>query len=575
MVATTDATAPGWIDFHAGPPGGNATRHLQAAAYLNREFRDRVITELVEERHRVPAPAPGTDTGAVLMECLRARRHTLWAALACFVVLLVGSAFSRTGAAVSLTAVLSVLFYGGLARLVVALAVRVFPALDTPARRATLRRAALAVLVLGFSAMWAAIVAALATASSSDSGPFGGGGFLGSSNGYGPYPGYDRYASGSDTSGLSWQVPLAMLALWILIGTLARFLRHQRLAVIGDQKSAEPGGQPPASLRQVFQRLRSGAPEAETVYGDFEPFVGSGVAREEWAVSAELRPASVETPPGTLAVPQAHEFVTAWLRGLASGTAYQGDALHSVTVQDRVFRSGLRVEPHEHWFGGLSPEDQDGRRVLQADWVREMDETAHPRLRHYVEARAELWHGQVVASTFVRVTLQGHQLYVEGLEYLLPPVDERYRTVDMLLPPDGFDLLRAFWAATTNLGRDFADYTLQVGSTVRSLVRGWLRRRWRERMLSHGRKVQHAPRVSVRELGADDRYEVLFQHLDAQRVWAAVRERTLAAVVALLKQEGYDTTEIEASVRHLRESSGLGAERARHATVPVARLGTS
>jgi hypothetical protein len=576
---------PDWIEYHAGPSGGAATRHLQAAAHLDRGFRDRVITELLEERHRVPAPAPGTDTAAVLAECLRARRHSLWTALSCTVLLVVGLIADSASTLAALAVVVAVLLYGVWVRFAEAVVLRLFPSYDSPARRRRLR------LVLRLTPWVVYLAVAVIAAADALYQTFAyGDGFGSGSDPLGGNPFSPGIGASDGTSGTPpWVLPLTLLVGWILIGTVSRYLRLQRLAVIADPNSPASAGQPPTWLAPVFERLRGKAPEAETVYGDFQPFVGSGLAVDEWSLQTELRPASVDSEPGELTVTALHEQISAWIQALAVGAEYPGDALHSLKVRDRVLRSGLRVEPHEAWFGALSPDTAaDGARALRRAWVRELDRASHPRLRHYVESRAELWNGQLVVSTFLRASVQGHQLYLEGLEYVLPPVAARYRAVDHVLPPDGMDLLRALWTSVTHLGRDLGDNLAQVATTAASVVRGWLRRRWRERMLEAGRTVQQGPRASVRELGAEDDFEVLFQFLDAERVWSAVRERALTAAVALLKQQGYDTAEFEAGARTINinngiqnygsnvsgaQATGRGARASARPSVPKPRMG--
>jgi hypothetical protein len=566
---------PGWVEEQAGPGGGQATRHLQAAAHLSRPFRRAVIAELVEERHRVPAPAPGTDTAAVLAECLRARRHHLWTALACLVVLLVGLAFDAVGTAFALGAVLQVLLWGYGSRGVTWLVVRLEPRLDTPWTRERVRRIVLAVFWVLYVVELSFGIVLLANASESDAPTYGG---------------YDGYAVAPQPSvGGALAVPILLTLAWLLIGAVSRYLELGRLAEIGDPRSAEPPYQSSAALRPVFERLRSGATEAETVFGAYKPFVGSGILFDDWNLHTELRPAVSGVDAAPLTVAEVHETITAWLRGLSFGAGYPGDVLHALTVRDRVFRSGLRVERSESWHGSLSPVGPDGLRGLAPEAARVLDDAAHPRLRHYIEARAELWGGQVIVSTFVRVTLQGQQLYLEGLQYVLPPVAERYRVVDQALRPDGLDLLRCLWQAFTHLGRDLADNTLEVGSAVGSGLRGRWKARWRDRMLAHDRKVDQSPRVSVRELGADSHYEVLFQHLDAKRVWAAVAERTQAAVLFVLKQHGYSTEQFEAIVQNINinngvqnynstvsgaQAAGRGAQATSRPSVPRTRMGT-
>jgi hypothetical protein len=84
-----------------------------------------------------------------------------------------------------------------------------------------------------------------------------------------------------------------------------------------------------------------------------------------------------------------------------------------------------------------------------------LDNASHERLRHYIEVRAEIWEAQVVATVFLRVQIQGQQLYVEAIPFVLPPVAERYREVEWILPPEPLiDGPIVFWRSLTHIGWD-------------------------------------------------------------------------------------------------------------------------
>src|SRR5215203_198579 len=65
-----------------GEPLQNTTRYLCAAAYLDRKFRDRMITEFIDHERRAVVPSFGFDLEPVVLHCLRARRLILFRDLA-------------------------------------------------------------------------------------------------------------------------------------------------------------------------------------------------------------------------------------------------------------------------------------------------------------------------------------------------------------------------------------------------------------------------------------------------------------------------------------------------------------
>lgn len=85
-MTTTDRPVP---PLPARPPT-EATRYLCAAAYLDREFADRIVERVLHERHRAVAPSYGVELHAVVRHCIAARRRNLVRALALTTLLLVG-----------------------------------------------------------------------------------------------------------------------------------------------------------------------------------------------------------------------------------------------------------------------------------------------------------------------------------------------------------------------------------------------------------------------------------------------------------------------------------------------------
>jgi len=74
----TDMTEP-VLSPPATRSGGpsETTRYLCAAAYLDREFTEKVLTEVFDERYRFVAPSYGVDIVTVIKHCLVARRRNL------------------------------------------------------------------------------------------------------------------------------------------------------------------------------------------------------------------------------------------------------------------------------------------------------------------------------------------------------------------------------------------------------------------------------------------------------------------------------------------------------------------
>jgi hypothetical protein len=554
-----------WADQQAGAPGGDATRHLCAAAHLDRDFRTQAIEELVEHRYRVPAPTPGTDVARVLEACLLARRAAVLQGAAILAIGVVGFFLSGGGVILPLFILVTL-------RLAVAIAALTPRGGRLGTRSLVLLRMAWSarlLIALPVAALIMAIVGALLALLLTVTGQVG----LGSSSGltgFGSSSSGDVGGGSSTPGALSSSMALGWtgltVVLWIAVGTVHRYYRRRRMTAPPEATGNPPGADFP-SAAPVFQRLTSRITEGETVYGGKAAFVGSGVGirEEDWSYSIELRPnrerRQQNRPHDGLTVSDVHRLVARELAALGGGPLYPGDTLHRISVRDRVFRFGLRDRPAQEWLASLSrPDPRRGVWTLDPETVAVIDLASHERLRHYLEVRTQIWEEQVVASVFIRIHLQGGLLQMEGLPFVLPPVAARYRVVDEMLPPD----LASDWPllvgqAIAGLPRDVAGALLEPVAWLASMLRVRYRERWYRRMIAAGRPVQHGPNFSLRELGAEPEYPQRFQELDVDRYVQGVRRRAVSAVLKVLKQHGYETEEFEQIVNINNGNQVFGA----------------
>lgn len=531
LDARLEAELSGGFEDQAGYRGGDATRHLRAAAHLDRWFRGAAIAELVENRHKIPAPSPGVDSGLVLEECLTARRWAVTAASFDLAVGLIALILSRWAVLTALVVVvvlaLVVLCVRGIASSFRS---------NSDSAEASLKRSALS-LVFGAGAILLVMFLIV------------------------PHIGGGAGAAGLVTG------TLVIIALWGTIGAAHLYQRQRRLGALlllppGPERV--PGSAFP-QLADVFRRLHARESEAETVYGGFNAFVGSGLEEREerWSFAVELRPctqyAAEHRAPEPLETPDLHDLIHQGLAALGEGGLYPGDLLHRISVRDRLFRSGLHERAPEHWYGSFSALDAASRRnALTRHAVDLLDLGSHERLRHYLEARVELWEQQVVASVFLRIHVQGRLLQMEGMPFVLAPVKAAYRSVDQVAPlAPGADAVSAVCAALVGMpGALLAALADPLAAAV-SGYRSWSRRRWYARMLGAGLPIDYGSHVSLRELGAESRYQQRFQQIDAYRFFVSVRKRVATVVLEALREHGFDTSEFEQFVQSININNGI------------------
>ncbi|WP_380281785.1 hypothetical protein [Kitasatospora purpeofusca] len=565
------------LRHQAGPVPGDATRYLCAAAWLDRRFRAQLIEELVEHNFRIPAPSPGTDLVRVLHEALTARRWEAWTGALCLLVLVLGSPFFGVPTvvlALAAVALLGIFRGAGTDRLDHRLGLEVerleVERLDATRRvpRGRQRSTTGAGLVRRLLAAVAVLVAARLV-------------LVGyyefrSWREYDYVPGLSELTE--DWTGYldprySWYLlrdqgisaVLVIVLPWLVAAAL-RYRIRRRLAAFTDP---DPGGVPPPEPKGpraawLYGRLREQQSGPELLYRKEAPLVGLGAAGRSWRMTFELRPSADRAAGGRAPDPidaaALYRAVAARVRALAHDPAYPEDPLRGLTVTDRVFRPSLRHDDPGTWLGAMSGR-AGGQVLLEPAWADLLSRTGHERLRHYLAIRVGSWNEEVVVTVLVRATTRGGLLYLEWLPYALGPVAQAYHVIDLLGHRSDLEhALNALgWSARSLVG----DVGIAVGQLrqVRASRRRTARLRARYRhLVRSGYAVDYAPRLSVRELGASDDFQNIFQAHDVQRFLNTVTQRVFSAVGDELRARGYDSGAFEKQAQSITNVNNGGVQ---------------
>lgn len=516
---------------HAPPRASEATRLLCAGAYLDADYRDRVIDELQLNEQRFVAPSFGFDAVRVLAHALRARRRELaWA-----------------GAIVGLWVVGIALSGYLLAGFVVpSLLLGIAAWIRGRAERPPLYRRVPAFLIRWWGRISFAIflIATVATAF--------GAGISDNSTSYGtPYGPTDPYADDSfgsldwaslirpdaDRIGASvrpWQAWLAI----VVFGLIAACLVAQRrqFALTMDKElsrdrfrdaAADPAERAEGQrFRRVARRIRAEQHEPLVMYHEARPFCGAGLAHDTWVLAVELRP-DREQPQ-----PLSNRAVLEKIRPLIA----------RLTVPAELAGSGVRdrlrwLEIDECVFlpaEGLARREDAPYADFEEHRARAVEEGAEKR-RHFLRVRVGGWEEELVVTVFVRTHTQGGMLMLEIAPHVLTPVREDFKDADRVAHrflhnnPAG----QAAWAVPRVPG-SAAHSLLVLGKAVHY---GW-------RVLTGGYAgaLPEGPALSVRELGAAPD-QSLFQTMDVDRYLKSVQDRIAHGVRAALAESGYQTGE--------------------------------
>lgn len=498
------------------------TRLLCAGAYLDAEFRETVITELVEHPERTVPPSLGYDVATVLRHCLRARSVDVRAAGLVLVVLVAGGLVALLGSTAQENPTAEEMGKAAL----VSLALFVFVGLLSWSRQALLGRGEslltagrggatgsvgrarrllalpLGLITLALTVLWS-------------------------------LPAWPLLGDGHVLSALAVLFPpvlLLTIGVWHQLA-LSRILWTElaRHSFTGEAPEALPG---PFGERRAAALAAIGEEQFSrlVLYAEDEPFLGAGTPYRPWSLALELdrrpdAPEDAEPLDGRRVL----DLIAPRLAKLAEVSSRTSrDRLKDLELQECVFLpadlpTGVRRADLPHGDGSVR------------EHLEEAAGEGGEQRRHFLRIRVGGWEEEVVTAVFVRVHTQGDLLILEVLPYVLPPLRSVFHEVDALTERSTrlrMSTLVTAPAVTTAL--------LLSGA---SALKSW----WCEWRGSAGEETPEAPRLSVRELGSRDARSV-FQEMDVSRYVRTIQDRIASGTQQALAESGYRTEEFQQQV---------------------------
>ncbi|MFE6888895.1 hypothetical protein [Streptomyces sp. NPDC057694] len=538
----------------AKPPyASEATRLLSAGAYLDQDYRDRVIEQLHLHEQRIAAPSLGFDAARILAHALRARRIEVAWASAVLGLLVVG---------LPLTGYWILTFLLPSALLAIGVWVR------GPEQRPPVYRRFFA-WYLRWWGRWLLAVLLIATVVMATDG--------GSDDG-GESFSYEIRSSLHDglPDFLSWLVPTGTasgsgdtlhgcltLLLFVLLAVCAGAQRGQLGRVLGTDLSearfANAATDPAESaegarFQRVMRRIRTEQHAPLIMYHAVRPFCGAGDPVDTWTLAVELRPdpSKERQPLNNRGILEKIRPRLEQLRLPAESAGATGrDRLRWLEIDECVFLPAEGLERRED--APYRPEEFEKHRE------RSVEEGAEKR-RHFLRIRVGGWEEELVVTVFVRVHTQGRMLMLEIAPHVLAPVREPFRDADRTAHQfrHNSPLGKAVWAVAR-----------VPGSPARSAVTvgRWIGYGWQVLTGGHSGALPDGPALSVRELGSEGPGS-LFQQMDVERYLKSVQDRIAGGVRQALAESGYQTGEFVQKIVNI-SSGGVNIDRVEDSTFAV------
>lgn len=553
-MTVTEAPRSDHFDFPAyqvPPRLSDTTRHLCGAAYLDQDYADTVIREVIEDERRAVALSFGFDLNAVVRHCFRAQHRYVVRDGLLFGLLVVGLL-------TSLGATVSWLALGFIVLL---------------ARSREARRLSLPARLLLFGTL---ITIVVCTAGAALLLPL-----IGMSGGLG-FVAESVFGSGADLSpaalveelrggmALGLLNVLAWMPLLLGAATLTVLFRFERTThqILTDE--LRPGVSPTLPTlpnERVARRLDL---VARAQYGNItvqerDPFLGCGAAEHGWSYAIPVRPAASRAAgrddgAGATPIDQAEmgPALTAHIRAavrrmredpLPRAVRVPGLSLLPHIVADGVRRHGdplldpttgmPRTRASDEVIEAIVRHPQGGLRYYDRIVVSGAGKPLHTADGRLVLPEQNLG---IDISAFVHAAVEGGMLYVEFVTTVMPPIRARYALVDRLRPEQ----------STVRIMRDVLRnmVTDSILSGVNLFTRLRHERGMNTRMddalaaSEQFRTHDYGARVSVRQLVAEPSAVKHLQLLDEWKYTKLLERAVLEAVVSFLSERGLDTGDL-------------------------------
>ncbi|HEX4815781.1 MAG TPA: hypothetical protein VFV66_23805 [Nonomuraea sp.] len=519
----------------------NVTRYLCAAAYLDSEFRDRVLNELLFDPYRaVPPSYGGFDVMPVLHHCRRSRAMLVVRDSLITGLLAIGLVINPLG---TISWMLLLVPFA----LLTSKRIRRGPVL---LRLLVWIWAGFAILSMIFWLLFLGLFG-LASASSAYT--------------------YDPITGDIQESGMSLLVGVSLFGaafvplLTLVVALVYRIAIYMTLAGALRPGSPAPSGDSHPKLGRRLDYISRAQWGNITMYADEDAFKGTGVITRSWSIAVELdrvreagtarrRDEPVDIDPVAL-----HAFVRDRLVEMRDRVLRPNEGIQRLDIGDHVVTRGIftvadwqreRV-PLAHPLidkNGLprflaTPEEiaaiarhpQGGVRYYQRVTINNAGQEIRDANGNLVAPAADQ---EALTSAFIYLAVEGRMLYTQFVVTVLPPALGPYHVVDRLPTMTGGRIAwEALKAMRLLLLRDVLAAPARVTRTIVQAVRQNMMTPDPSKHIVYPYGARH----SIRELGASEDLQTYIQVLDVAKYTRMIEQRLTEAVLDFLEERDVDT----------------------------------
>jgi len=284
--------------------------------------------------------------------------------------------------------------------------------------------------------------------------------------------------------------------------------------------------------------LKNAIPSKEqnvVVYKCFTPFVGAGVNLGGWSFTTDVSRPKEQVGTALKPVPFNIRELYSVIDSSVNSLGFRG-----LTNSDFLYVHGTDLRKDRIFLPELY-----GRPVQQVDQsiVEDHRGISDCRIRHYKWIRVHDWNDELILSYFLRCSRQGNILFVETTRFLLTPLADEYRKVDVLLARNLRESLATMFYESVFIGPLYA--LCSQFMLFAKLIEGMQSERQKRRLIKENPLFNYGVDQSIRERYSSKSFDHYFQKLDGRMYLQVLEKDILDATITFLDEHNINTSDIK------------------------------
>lgn len=268
-------------------------------------------------------------------------------------------------------------------------------------------------------------------------------------------------------------------------------------------------------------------------YSGYNPFVGSGFRLDGWSFVCSIeKQEELESEPQNFSIYVLYDLIERNMNSLK---------IPNLSVEDKLFVNGREIREDTRF---LQDPYQSPISIVADSLVDEYKERNEENIRYYQTVKVVGWQGNIVFSSFFRVTKNEKHLLVEANYYALPPLESQYYEIDQL--SSSISLGRVMKMGATSIIPAILQLPLSPFRAVKygmTFLAGRKDNRKNIKQVDINQKFDYGAYQSIREMAASKNLQYFFQKNDLNMYKLQIERCFTDSIVQYLKSTGIDISE--------------------------------